>query len=401
VSEGLLGDIVDDYLDLLESSAAIYETNGDYALGIFTSGWCRFMDQASRACCDTTDNAAALRSGQWHCHESCWNTSKTSIETDQPADLPCNGGIRIYAVPIKAGGEIVGSINFGYGEPPKDPEALEELAARYRVPVEELRKRASATQARPPFLIQLAKQRLRTSAKLLGTMLDEKRRQQREHDLAEETMRVSLREKETLLKEIHHRVKNNLAVVSSMFYLESRHAGDERTIAILEDSRRRIRSMALVHETLSGSHNLAAIDFADYARVLAGELQASYGGLDGGVTLSFDTQPVTMSLEQAMPCGLILNELISNAYKHAFRAGRRGTISIGVRLEGDGACVIDVADDGVGVPAEVDAPTHQSLGLRLVGALVRQLRATFEFVRLSPGTNARLKVPRHGNEFRP
>jgi PAS domain S-box-containing protein len=172
VGKDLLADIMSDYLDLLDTSAAVYEKNGDYAIGIFTSGWCKFMDQASHSLCGTDDNRKALNSGKWLCHESCWmKASKKTIKTGQPADIKCEGGIHIYAVPIKAGKEIIGSINFGYGDPPRSTNKLKKLAEKYNVNFEELCRYAEAYQSRPPYIIELAKFRLETSARLIGEII--------------------------------------------------------------------------------------------------------------------------------------------------------------------------------------------------------------------------------------
>lgn len=183
----VLRGIASEYLDLLDTSSAIYEKNGDYAFGIFSSFWCRLLDRASRKLCNTDDNAEALASGKWLCHESCWtDCSKQAIDTGVPVDIECSGGIRLYSVPIFAGKEVIGAINFGYGDPPRDPEKLRAIARSYALDYEELSREAGIYDTRPAFIIAMAKQRLQVSARLIGVLIERKRAEEALRNLAEE-----------------------------------------------------------------------------------------------------------------------------------------------------------------------------------------------------------------------
>ena len=175
INKEQLQDIVSEYLDLLETSAAVYEKNGDYALGIFSSGWCQMMDAASRRLCNTDDNRKALASGKWLCHDSCWkDTSLKAMNEGKPKEVACNGGLHLYAVPVWANKQIIGAINFGFGSPPKDDSALKKLSEKFKIPLQELRERSMAYKDRPQFIIDYAKQRIQNSAKHLGYLVERK-----------------------------------------------------------------------------------------------------------------------------------------------------------------------------------------------------------------------------------
>jgi two-component sensor histidine kinase len=205
------------------------------------------------------------------------------------------------------------------------------------------------------------------------------------------TLRASEERKEALLREVHHRVKNNLAMVCSLFYLQSTHTKDETTVQVFREMENRVHSMALVHETLYGSENLARIDFAEYAQVLAKDILASYGNVGDPVRLKSDLETVIMNIDLAVPCGLILNELISNAFKHGFPNGGIGEIKVTLRAHPEDKCLLCVEDNGVGIPADLDVNTKKSLGLRLVRSLTEQIRGSFELAKTDLGTSARLQ----------
>jgi two-component sensor histidine kinase len=204
-------------------------------------------------------------------------------------------------------------------------------------------------------------------------------------------LRASEERKEALLREVHHRVKNNLAVICSLFYLQSTHTEDAETVQIFQDMENRVHSMALVHEGLYRSENLARINFAEYAQALVNDMLSSYGSPAVPVRLRNELEPVIMSVDLAIPCGLILNELISNAFRHGFPDGAGGEIKVTLRSAPGGACTLCVEDTGVGIPRDLDVGNAKSLGLRLVRSLTHQIRGVFELVRIASGTSAQLQ----------
>ncbi len=197
--------------------------------------------------------------------------------------------------------------------------------------------------------------------------------------MAEERIRRSLKEKEALLQEVHHRVKNNLQIISSLLALQTTHVGDEKTRGVLTDSQSRIRSMAFIHEHLYQSQDLARIDFGEYMRDLMGALLQSYSHVGSRVSVKLELEPVYLGVGTALPCGLIINELVSNCLRHAFPEGREGEISVQLRSFEPHHYQLSVADNGTGLPEGLDYRQSNSLGLRLVTNLTElQLRGNLE-----------------------
>jgi PAS domain S-box-containing protein len=224
------------------------------------------------------------------------------------------------------------------------------------------------------FPVEISLSPLKSGA---GTLFAAAIRDITERKQADEKVRASLREKEVLLKEIHHRVKNNLQVTSSMLRLQSAYIQDRAARELFSESQNRIRSMALVHEKLYRSRDLSRVDIADYTASLAELLFRSFGVDPARITLDLSAEPVFLSIETAVPCGLILNELLSNCLKHAFPGERRGKIGVAIRAVA-GHLTLEVGDDGVGLPPGFDVTRADSLGLELVKTLVDQLRARLE-----------------------
>ncbi len=223
---------------------------------------------------------------------------------------------------------------------------------------------------------------------VLSAIVDVSDRKQKE-----ERIQNALREKDVLLAEIHHRVKNNLQIVDSLLDLQSARIADPVMLGMLRDSQNRIRSMGLIHQTLYQSRDFAKVDFGHFLEALVPVLISSYGVEAGRIALAVDTATVRLPINTAIPCGLIVNELMSNALKHAFPGGRRGRIEIRLTPD-DGWTVLCFADDGVGIPPDLDIDNPATLGLKLVPLLADQLHGTLAVRRADP-TRFTLRFPNH------
>jgi two-component sensor histidine kinase len=192
-----------------------------------------------------------------------------------------------------------------------------------------------------------------------------------------------------LLQEIYHWVKNNLQVVASLLDMQAEAVADPQERAAFEDSQARLHAMALIHEHLYQGASLACLDAADYLRRLSTRLFETSNSPDSRITLDLEVEAIALELNVAIPCGLMLNELLSNALKHAFPGGRPGTATITLRQEPLGAGVLTVCDTGVGLPEGLDIRQTDFLGLQLVSLLIEQLGGILTLVR-GDGTTIRL-----------
>ena len=211
----------------------------------------------------------------------------------------------------------------------------------------------------------------------------------------EDQLRRSLEEKSMLVREIHHRVKNNLQMIVSLMNLQSSHTEDPHVIAAFEETEGRMRAIANIHEQLYSSDDLTTVEIGSYLTSLARELVALHSRVPGGVRLHVNIQEMVMHIEKAIPLGLIANELILNSLKHALQSGT-GELTIALRsgqpARESGWAELCVEDSGPGLPPDLDVSSSESMGYQLITLLVRQLRGRLE-VRPGPGASVTVSFP--------
>ena len=194
---------------------------------------------------------------------------------------------------------------------------------------------------------------------------------------AEEQIKASLQEKEVLLKEVHHRVKNNLQLITSLLNLQTRRIDDKKSLSVFEEYRNRVNSIALVHEKLYESKDLANIDFGDYIRSLTAQILSTYSARLSGIALRVEAEDVFLKVNKAIPCALIINELVTDSIKYRFPGDRSkgGQISLEFKTNRENATLI-VSDNGVDLPDDFDINRSEVLGMQIINALIKQLRAS-------------------------
>jgi signal transduction histidine kinase len=362
VGKELLVTVAGDALHLIGTSGAVCEKNGDYATSLVASDWCRVLDQASRARCATTDNRAALASGEWHCRASCREVSALAMETGKPVDLPCKGGINLYAAPIKVDGAPVGSIAMGYGDPPKDEARLMDVAERYGVPVAQLRDLSANMPSRPQFIVAVAKARLRSEATMLGEIIKRKRaeeavadltknledriteRTQQLRALATELNLAEQQERKRLAVELHDHLQHLLVLGKLRIGQGKRYAPP---IPALTDAMKQVDDV--LTDALRYTRTLVAeispAVLRDYGLLGALKWLGEYmQKLSMTVTVSVpEHTQLTLPEDQAVLLFQSVRELLINASKYA------GTGAATVTLEcRDDQLRIQVRDEGMG-----------------------------------------------------
>ena len=203
-------------------------------------------------------------------------------------------------------------------------------------------------------------------------------RKEKKRQEAEEFLKKSLEEKDILLREVHHRVKNNMQIISSILRMQSRNIEDPKLKDILQESQNRIHTMALIHENLYNHESLANIKFSSYIKSLSGNIARTYSSQPASIKFDYQMDDAYLPIDTAIPCGLIINELISNSFKYAFNGNSNGMIGIHFKELTENEYQLIVSDDGIGIPDSVDITKTKSLGMKILHKLVQQIDGTLQ-----------------------
>ncbi|MBC8875178.1 MAG: PAS domain S-box protein [Planctomycetes bacterium] len=423
-----LRDIATDLMSLLGTSVAVYERNGDYAFGMFESGWCQLLDQASRDLCNTDDNARALACGKWLCHEDCWNNSATpAMKTGEPTDIACVGNIRLYAVPILAGSEVVGVINVGYDAPPTEAGKLEELAEKYAVDTSVLRREASAYEQRPKYIVEMAKERVASSARLIGEIVERRRAEKKATETHQQLLRQQEREKTQVEAELEkvrdelvrktrlaaigqvsgsiaHELRNPLGSVRNAAYYLKRHAPKDQPkmtqfLEIIETQVTRADKIisSLMEMTRSKELAAASIDL----RKMVEEVLEHLGDIDGlRCTMTMDPDPYLFHADPEL-----FRQVVTNLITNAAEAMNGDGALVVEASRNDRADIIIFRDSGPGVvpdirdrlfePLVTSKTTGTGLGLSICRQVIERHGGTIEVVdEDKPGAAFQISLPR-------
>lgn len=229
---------------------------------------------------------------------------------------------------------------------------------------------------------------------VLASIIDITERKRSLEQLNERTadLTASLKERDVLLQEIHHRVKNNLQIISSLINMQARKLEEGAPREVLKECKSRVEAIALIHEKLYQSRDFGRVPFSDYIRSLANNVLHAADAAAAGISLSIDAQAISLGVDKAIPCGLILNELLTNAMKHAFPEGVAGVIMVTLKHIGPDQVQLTVSDNGVGMQERSPAAVNASIGLQLVATLTEQLEGTMQ-VRSTGGTSVSVEFP--------
>ncbi len=351
IGEKVLKGILVDTLNLLGTSAAVYEKDGTSSMGVFSSGWCQLMDNSFR----NDDEGNDLEAGGLLCHHRCWSEStKLILEENGPVDRPCPGGLRIYVVPIMANGETIGSINIGYGDPPQDSQVLKEMADKNHLDAEQLIRAAQDYRSRPLFMVEAAKTSIRSSAQLIGVIVEKHFAEIEVERRAQELSR-SNKDLEQFAYVASHDLKEPLRMVSSyLSLLQKRYKGalDEDAqeyIGFAIEGAQRMNDLVdglLTYSRIDRSTNpFEIVDMEEVFQIVTTNLEVAIQ--DSGARLRHDDLPQVMGDRRQMI--QLFQNLISNAIK--FHNGSSPDVDVSALVTGND-WRISIRDNGIGIAPE-------------------------------------------------